>query len=540
MIAGARDTWDFWVNEGRSSWGGNWNWEARRRRPERARRSCCWQLQLEMEESCLNGDAGATVHVGVHDAGAALKSQASEEQLNSATLWPAQVRSWNRGKRHEHSGMATVGIQAVLVGDRNTREGFYATCERRPRGSRIKHVDARVQPVRSIRRAEHTIRELCAWVSGRQKCSQEGNLVALRRHRCLSTKKHDNGSFGTDGSTLDSQFDNDVMDGDGACTFVDGRSGPVEKQQDGFSDVFPSASKEKPCMATGPTRSGRRGQVDRSHVAFGRPCRGTWRVAIWASAACESTYSGRHSQLESASKKIGSLREEGPHLQSSLRTLSENRPSGDERINHTRSGAYTPRARCFEKGSQSHRSSSVGRWMKVFQNIETLPVLLMNFFRAASKSGIGFSLRTKITRASCRRRTGTVVPKAETFCDLITAYHKVLSEGCESRNNHRYALMVQDLATPWIQSHTCKTKSSHETQQSMQKFLEPTKKPEETYTDNSWEFGKSCEELPSRRKWLQKCAVQIFFFRISKNRNIHNLMRTYFFELSKAVMVKNP
>ena len=45
-------------------------------------------------------------------------------------------------------------------------------------------------------------------------------------------------------------------------------------------------------------------------------------------------------------------------------------------------------------------------------------------------------LRTKITRAPCRRRTGGVVPRAENFGDLITADHKVLSEDCESRNNH--------------------------------------------------------------------------------------------------------
>ena len=53
-------------------------------------------------------------------------------------------------------------------------------------------------------------------------------------------------------------------------------------------------------------------------------------------------------------------------------------------------------------------------------------------------------LKTKITRASCRRRAGAVVPKAENFVDLITADHKVLSEGSESRNNHRYAVVVQD------------------------------------------------------------------------------------------------
>ena len=58
--------------------------------------------------------------------------------------------------------------------------------------------------------------------------------------------------------------------------------------------------------------------------------------------------------------------------------------------------------------------------------------------------------RTKITRAPCRRRIGGAVPRAENFGDLITADHKVLSEGCESRNNHRYAVVVQDLATQWI------------------------------------------------------------------------------------------
>ena len=103
--------------------------------------------------------------------------------------------------------------------------------------------------------------------------------------------------------------------------------------------------------------------------------------------------------------------------------------------------------------------------------------------------------RTKITRAPCRRRIGRVVPRAENFGDLITADHKVLSEGCESRNNHRYAVVVQDLATQWVQSYPCKTKTSQETQRSLQKFLEPNRKPKVIYTDNSSEFGKACEDL---------------------------------------------
>ena len=103
--------------------------------------------------------------------------------------------------------------------------------------------------------------------------------------------------------------------------------------------------------------------------------------------------------------------------------------------------------------------------------------------------------RTKITRAPCRRRNGGAVPRAEIFGDLITADHKVLSENCESRNNHRYAVVVQDLATLRIQSYPCKTETSQETQRSLQKFLEPDRKPKDIYTDNSLEFGKACEDL---------------------------------------------
>ena len=49
-------------------------------------------------------------------------------------------------------------------------------------------------------------------------------------------------------------------------------------------------------------------------------------------------------------------------------------------------------------------------------------------------------LRTKMTRAPCRRRTGEAPLRAEKFGDLMMADHEVLNEGSESRNN-------QDLAT---------------------------------------------------------------------------------------------
>ena len=72
--------------------------------------------------------------------------------------------------------------------------------------------------------------------------------------------------------------------------------------------------------------------------------------------------------------------------------------------------------------------------------------------------------RTQITRAPCRRRTGKPVPRAESFGDLLTVDHKILSEGCESRNNHRYAVVVHDLPTQWIQAYPCRTTPSQETE----------------------------------------------------------------------------
>ena len=104
-------------------------------------------------------------------------------------------------------------------------------------------------------------------------------------------------------------------------------------------------------------------------------------------------------------------------------------------------------------------------------------------------------LRTKMTKAPCRRRTGEAVSLAENVGDLTTADHKVLKEEGESQNNHRHAVVVQDLATQWIQSYPCKTKASQETEKSLRKFLEPSEKPKVIYTDNSLEVGKSCEDL---------------------------------------------
>ena len=50
-------------------------------------------------------------------------------------------------------------------------------------------------------------------------------------------------------------------------------------------------------------------------------------------------------------------------------------------------------------------------------------------------------------------------------------------------------------ATQWTQSYLCKTRTSHETQKSLQNFLEQTWKPKVIYTDKSLEFDKTSEDL---------------------------------------------
>ena len=54
--------------------------------------------------------------------------------------------------------------------------------------------------------------------------------------------------------------------------------------------------------------------------------------------------------------------------------------------------------------------------------------------------------------------------------------------------------MVQDLATQWMQSCPCTTKTSQETDRSLRKFLVPSEKPKIIKTGNSWS-GNSCEDL---------------------------------------------
>ena len=93
--------------------------------------------------------------------------------------------------------------------------------------------------------------------------------------------------------------------------------------------------------------------------------------------------------------------------------------------------------------------------------------------------------RTKITRAPCRRRHGGAVTSCRNFWWLDMNLETIID--------------TQSWCKTWQHSgdnHThVETKTAQETQNSLQKFLEPDRKPKVIHTDNSLVFGKACEDL---------------------------------------------
>ena len=80
--------------------------------------------------------------------------------------------------------------------------------------------------------------------------------------------------------------------------------------------------------------------------------------------------------------------------------------------------------------------------------------------------------RTKITRAPVQKMYWQSRASCKNFGDLI-ADHKVLSDNCESRNNHRCAVVVQDLGTQWIQSYRAKQKLHRKTREACKSSWNP-------------------------------------------------------------------
>ena len=87
------------------------------------------------------------------------------------------------------------------------------------------------------------------------------------------------------------------------------------------------------------------------------------------------------------------------------------------------------------------------------------------------------------------------IRRASKFGDIITADRKVFNAGGESLNDQRHAIVVRVLATQWLQSYPCRTKTSQESARNLRQFLDHEENPKVIYTDNSLEFGKASEDL---------------------------------------------
>ena len=75
------------------------------------------------------------------------------------------------------------------------------------------------------------------------------------------------------------------------------------------------------------------------------------------------------------------------------------------------------------------------------------------------------------------------IPLTEEICDTKTVEHN-----SESRNNHQFAAVVQDLTIQWILRRRI-----------YERFLEPSQKPKVIDMNQFMEFSKSCKELSWNR-----------------------------------------
>ena len=105
---------------------------------------------------------------------------------------------------------------------------------------------------------------------------------------------------------------------------------------------------------------------------------------------------------------------------------------------------------------------------------------------------------TKITRAPCRAGASPEpdgLPPAQQFGDRLTADHKTLIGDQSSREGARYALIIQDEHTRWIQAYATKSRSHLEVIQAFRRFMPMNLMPKHVYLDNAPELIKAMEEL---------------------------------------------
>ena len=116
------------------------------------------------------------------------------------------------------------------------------------------------------------------------------------------------------------------------------------------------------------------------------------------------------------------------------------------------------------------------------------------------------------SQGSERQAQGDCIHLPHKFGDA-TADHQVLSDGNESRFQHRFALVEQDPCTHCIHSYPTKNQTAPETMKCLQKFVPPDQKPGLIQSDNSLALIRLCilvlesrqvDLIPIRNQW--NCA----------------------------------
>ena len=128
-----------------------------------------------------------------------------------------------------------------------------------------------------------------------------------------------------------------------------------------------------------------------------------------------------------------------------------------------------------------------GAWWNSIWGRLSRQFLLMKFLLSRLQRDVRIWVSTVFVLISLKTEIARSVngPKLQELRAEDAKDHKVLSDNCESRNNHRYAVVVQDFATQWIQAYPCKNKTSQETQRKLAQVPETR---EETKSHLHWQF----------------------------------------------------
>ena len=94
------------------------------------------------------------------------------------------------------------------------------------------------------------------------------------------------------------------------------------------------------------------------------------------------------------------------------------------------------------------------------------------------------------------------LPQPTAFADRISLDHEIINDFDTADDNvvhiggdDKFALVVQDAFTKWLQSYPCKTKSADEIVLMLKRFLGPQTTAKHAWSDNAKEIEKALDTM---------------------------------------------